>query len=404
MTKDMKHIIIHSIGPIVEADIELQQINVIIGSQSLGKSTILKVASYCTWVEKKIELQQDPSIFENEKFIQPLKTFHKMEDYINEDSAISYESDYMKFSYNNSDKKFSFEWKTGRWNYKRTKISYIPSERNLVAVIPNWFEITLEQNNIRNFMTDWETARRATTSLLDVLNLNVSYRYDPDQKRDMVQIQNGNTMKITDISSGLQSLIPLYVHLNYLNTILYLSENPSKIAGDWVNEELQTIIYNELFVKEGKTEAIEMTTIDDGKGKVLEVPFKWSKTYGKSNLLFSHRENIGDFEKILNNYLMTDHCDIFLEEPENNLFPPTQASLTNWLLDMATGDRANSFFIATHSPYVLGELLKRNIPIGLFFIYEKEGITNVNMATDKDMQNIYDYGVDAFFNIENLTE
>ena len=253
----MKHITIHSIGPIVEADIYLKQINVIIGPQSLGKSTILKIASYCTWVEKKIELQQDSSIFAGDKFVQALKTFHKMEDYINNDSSISYESDYMKFSYVHSEKEFSFEWKSARWDYKRPKISYIPSERNLVAVIPNWFEISLEQNNIRSFMTEWETARRATTNLLDVLNLNVSYRYDPEQKKDMIQIQDGSTMKITDISSGLQSLIPLYVHLAYLNSLLNQSDNPSKIAGDWVNEELQNKIYDELFVKKGRTNAVE---------------------------------------------------------------------------------------------------------------------------------------------------
>ena len=144
----------------------------------------------------------------------------------------------MKFAYDHSAKVFSFEWKEARWDYKRSKISYIPSERNLVAVIPNWFEISLEQNNIRSFMTEWETARRATTTLLDVLHLNVSYRYDPDLKKDMVKIQNGSTMAITDISSGLQSLIPLYVHLNYLNSTLAHSGNPTKIAGDWVNEEL----------------------------------------------------------------------------------------------------------------------------------------------------------------------
>ncbi len=42
--------------------------------------------------------------------------------------------------------------------------------------------------------------------------------------------------------------------------------------------------------------------------------------------------------------------------------------------------------------------------MGLFFIYEKDGATIVKTATDEDMQNIYDYGVDAFFNIENLAE
>ena len=139
----MKHIVIHSDGPIVDADIDLKQISVIIGPQSLGKSTILKVASYCTWVEKNIELQQDPSLFDGEKFIQPLMTFHKMGDYFNANSQISYESDYMRFSYNHMKKAFYFEWKEARWNYRRTKISYIPSERNLVAVIPNWFEIEI---------------------------------------------------------------------------------------------------------------------------------------------------------------------------------------------------------------------------------------------------------------------
>ena len=400
----MKHITIHSIGPIVEADIYLKQINVIIGPQSLGKSTILKIASYCTWVEKKIELQQDSSIFAGDKFVQALKTFHKMEDYINNDSSISYESDYMKFSYVHSEKEFSFEWKSARWDYKRPKISYIPSERNLVAVIPNWFEISLEQNNIRSFMTEWETARRATTNLLDVLNLNVSYRYDPEQKKDMIQIQDGSTMKITDISSGLQSLIPLYVHLAYLNSLLNQSDNPSKIAGDWVNEELQNKIYDELFVKKGRTEAVERTSLINDKGEKVEHTMVYGKSIGKQNFFFSHKEDIEEFEQILNRFFKTDHCDFFLEEPENNLFPPTQGGLTDWLYDMTNGERANSLFIATHSPYVLGKLLEKKADIGFFFIYSKDGKTLVNTASSEDMQTIYDFGVDAFFNIENLAE
>lgn len=400
----MKHIIIHSVGPIVDADIDLRQISVIIGPQSLGKSTILKVASYCTWVEKKIELQQDPSLFDGENFVQPLMTFHKMGDYFNENSRISYESDYMKFSYAHKEKAFSFEWKEVRWDYKRTKISYIPSERNLVAVIPNWFEISLEQNNIRSFMTEWETARRATTTLLDVLHLNVSYRYDPDLKKDMVKIQDGSTMNITDISSGLQSLIPLYVHLNYLNSSLVYSGTPSKIVGDWVNEELRNNIYEELFVKKGRTEVAEYIANPDIQTDKNAVPRLYGRNYGEKTFIFSHASDIDDFEKILNQYVLTDHCDIFLEEPENNLFPPTQAGLTNWILDLANGEHANTFFIATHSPYVLGELLKNKSPMGLFFIYEKDGETIVKTATDEDMQNIYDYGVDAFFNIENLAE
>ena len=42
--------------------------------------------------------------------------------------------------------------------------------------------------------------------------------------------------------------------------------------------------------------------------------------------------------------------------------------------------------------------------MGFFFIYSKDDKTLVNTASNEDMQTIYDFGVDAFFNIENLAE
>ena len=54
----MKRIIIHDFGPIMDADILLKDVNVIIGEQSIGKSCVLKVACFCTWVEKRIEIDQ----------------------------------------------------------------------------------------------------------------------------------------------------------------------------------------------------------------------------------------------------------------------------------------------------------------------------------------------------------
>ena len=50
----MAHLIIRNIGAIKEVDIELNKINVIMGPQSSGKSTINKIACYCSWVEKKV--------------------------------------------------------------------------------------------------------------------------------------------------------------------------------------------------------------------------------------------------------------------------------------------------------------------------------------------------------------
>ena len=40
----MKHLVIRNLGPLKEAEVELKRINVIIGSQSSGKSCVLKTA------------------------------------------------------------------------------------------------------------------------------------------------------------------------------------------------------------------------------------------------------------------------------------------------------------------------------------------------------------------------
>lgn len=132
----MKHLVIHNLGPLKEADVELKHINVIIGSQSSGKSCVLKTACYCTWVEKRIELTQTSDFFAKDgNFLKELERFHKLKGYIKPDTFISYESDYMAFSYDNATNTFKFEWKEGRWNYRRSKVTYIPAERNLVAAI-----------------------------------------------------------------------------------------------------------------------------------------------------------------------------------------------------------------------------------------------------------------------------
>ncbi len=58
--------------------------------------------------------------------------------YVRENTYIEYESACMKFSYDHTSRQFSHWWKSGRWNYRRPKVSYVPAERNMIAVIENW--------------------------------------------------------------------------------------------------------------------------------------------------------------------------------------------------------------------------------------------------------------------------
>ena len=85
----MTHIKIENIGPIKKVDIDLNKINVFIGPQSSGKSTIAKIISYCSWYEKNKILGTDPNI----DFYEELLKFHNLEDnYFCDESLIEYTS------------------------------------------------------------------------------------------------------------------------------------------------------------------------------------------------------------------------------------------------------------------------------------------------------------------------
>lgn len=218
-------------GPLAEADVFLNKINIIVAPQSSGKSCLLKTACFCDWVEKRIQLSQNPDVFkENDVFENRFVEFHRLKGYTQEDSYIEYENDSMRFSYSWKTKRFDFSWKEeGRWQYVCPKISYIPAERNIVAAIPNWFEVNMRNDNIRNFMSDWQEARTVMTQGLSILNLGVSYRYDKRNNTDKVTVGNGKILDFENTSSGLQSLIPLLVHLEFLYSRRFDTEQSKNI-------------------------------------------------------------------------------------------------------------------------------------------------------------------------------
>lgn len=364
----MRHIVIRNLGPLAEADVFLNKINIIVGPQSAGKSCLLKTACFCNWVEKRIQLSQDTDAFkENGVFENKFLEFHKLYGYVKEDSYIEYENDSMKFSYSWKTKVFDFFWKEkGRWNYVCPKISYIPAERNIVAAIPNWFEVSMKNDNIRNFMKDWQEARSVMTEDMPILNLGVSYRYDKSNNMDKVTVGDGVVLDFTNTSSGLQSLIPLLVHLEFLYTKRFNTEQSKNILRIEEEGTLISIIWD----------------------------YAKNKSHGEFNI-----------EKVYSNFTEMKRTEVFLEEPEQNLFPPTQGVLAYRLMDWARGEKGGFLFVATHSPYMVTSFLEKDNEndISLFFNKEsKDGRYVVRTATEKEVQELYDYSIDLFHNLESL--
>lgn len=132
----MKRLKIRNLGPLSEVDLDFGKVKVIIGLQSSGKSCVLKTACCCSWIEKRIHLVQSSDEFSKEgRFLNALTVCHKMKDHLWLDSYIEYESSYLKFSYDHSRNTFAFAWKAHKWDFRRPKISYAPSDRNSIIIL-----------------------------------------------------------------------------------------------------------------------------------------------------------------------------------------------------------------------------------------------------------------------------
>lgn len=344
----MNRLTIKNIGPLKSASVNLAKYNLFIGPQSSGKSCILKIASFCNWVEKRIELSQSPDDYLNEvSFWKSLVDYHRMNGFIKKGFLIKYESPFMAFSISGSPEsiQFSFKWKPrNRWQYCRPQIAYIPAERNIVAVIPNWFDISFSNdNNTQGYMSDWENARNTFSQYykLDILNLGVSYYKDNGQHKESILIDKNTEIAFQNASSGLQSIVPLCGLINYLTYHEIHRPRKLSVAQERELNNLQDILYKERFTQSNGTMAV---------GRVDDI----TNTYPEPRIKFfgSFKEE-SRFSEIVENYSLTQYVSIYLEEPEENLFPSTQYELVKWMAEQINSTKNNSLCIATHSPYIL---------------------------------------------------
>lgn len=386
----MKHLKVKNFGPIKSADICLRKVNLIIGMQSSGKSCLMMVLCFCSWVEKRIALRQSAEEFEKEgSFIRTLERYYHCNGYVHPDTYIEYSTKYMEFSYDHSSGNFILRWGKKHWSYRRPKVSYIPAERNMLSLVSNWNKLETSYDSILDFKADWDTARMFMGREEDILGTGITYEFDNTKGADYIITPDGKPLGLTNSSSGIQSLIPQYVHLDYLFTGIYSAEKQAKektFSEKQLTNNLLEILYQRNFRE--LSEEVPIISIAHIEGR---------------DYVFNNSEQAQKFRKEANALLYTHHAEVFLEEPESNLFPPTQHQLAAWLVDKIEENAYRDFFfIASHSPYLLNYLLQEKLRnFALFLTYPiSEGYYGVKTASDEDIQDIYDNGSDAFFNFE----
>lgn len=365
----MPRLSIKNIGPIKEVDIILNKINLIIGPQSSGKSTINKIACYCTWVEKTVSLAQSFEFFmKDNSFLDNLVNFHKLKGYFREDSYIEYESNVVRFSYLYSENLPHFEW-IDKYGYIRPKISYIPAERNIVSMISDWGQVNLPNNNIFNFMSDWNVARKLYTydHNLPIDYIGAKYFYDENSDMDFLETEDGNRIQLINASSGQQSLTPLFVLIKYFTEEIYDKKQTKRKVRDGEREMklISQLFYHSL------AGIVDNKSVPNDDIKIQQFLYKTLADIDTKLSSDKREKFIKEIAASFFHFLEVNYTSLFIEEPELNLFPSTQRELLYFLINTMNANN-HRLFMTTHSPYILyalnncmmGWLVKDRLPKG----------------------------------------
>lgn len=292
-------------GPIEDSNrIEFTPLMVLIGRQSSGKSTFMKVLCFCRWIEKRVMVSTDDIINQYThygRFVKELKQFHRLnDDYFKDNSSIEYNGDTIVIEYHGgTNPKISRKADFAQRRYN-SKICYIPAERNLVAALQNIdraYKAT-ERDVLFNFIYEWDEAKSPSTrSNPYKLSVTGDFSYACQSGNDLIIRKDGTESPAFYASSGIQSVTPLDVMSHYMMSQV------------------------------GKRAPMSMSDLN-----AIQEPNSKRLTY--------------------------QSAQVFIEEPEQNLYPESQRliilSLVKALAEAQKIESETSMImLTTHSPYIL---------------------------------------------------
>ena len=320
----MSKIIIRNFGPIKEGYqendgwLDVKKVTVFIGSQGSGKSTVAKLISTMTWIEKALVRgdfkEKDLTVYN--RFAKHC-SYQNIQSYFKENTRIEYKGKAYSILYELGNVLVSKNKDNG---YSFPKIMYVPSERNFVSSVKNVRNLKGLPSTLYTFSDEFIDAIEDLKGHIDLPINNAKFEYQKLNKLSWI-IGEDYKIKLSEASSGFQSFVPLFIVANYLSHSLE-KETDSTVK--------------EISIEEGKRIREEIEKIYSNPNLSEEVK-KASLEYLSSRFKYSCFINI-------------------VEEPEQNLFPSSQRQIVNILLEFVNMNKGNELLMTTHSPYIINYL------------------------------------------------
>lgn len=327
---NQQELLIKNFGPIIDGrkkSLKFRRCTVFIGDQGSGKSSVAKLYSTLTWLEKYIVAKKNTTIRSIKDFKNILSQQNIPDEYINKDTVIEYTGKAIKISIINN--KFIVEH-IAHFNdeYVCPKIQYVPSERNILSILSNLNGASGIPEMLTIFNREFELACRSINNI--EFQKYVLY-YDSKKKDNYVYIKNKNSeVRLSQASSGLQSIFPLIFVSSFIKRTVREGFLERLRNSDDIRRQLVVALIDDISLKERVNNYImsKVNTIKKNEVEILD----------------------NNFSNIINSCFIQ-----IVEEPEQNLFPISQVELLSELIKDTSG-KNDKLIITTHSPYVLSQL------------------------------------------------
>ncbi|MGL5130916.1 MAG: hypothetical protein ACRC78_00240, partial [Planktothrix sp.] len=189
--------------------IDIRKITVFIGNQGTGKSSIAKLISTLSWLEKSLYrgIITEKEVTNYNRFINKYCNYQNLKNYFLSETEIEYRG--KAYNFNFKENKFSIINNQPE-KYLVPKIMYVPAERNFFSAVKQPEKIKGLPESLYTF---WEELERSQQELLGSLTLpvgDVKLEFDRLNKISNI-IGSDYKLKLSEASSGFQSFVPLFL-------------------------------------------------------------------------------------------------------------------------------------------------------------------------------------------------